>query len=68
MDIDDLEEGRFSKPGKPLLFSRNVVCVDLEGPDLTDLSFIDLPGVSVVFSPLSPLTSIHQRFRDNPKR
>ncbi len=25
-------------------FSRNVVCVDLEGPDLTDLSFIDLPG------------------------
>lgn len=27
-------------------FSRNVVCVDLEGPDLTDLSFIDLPGTS----------------------
>lgn len=27
-----------------LTFSRNVVCVDLEGPDLTDLSFIDLPG------------------------
>ncbi|KAF8921041.1 P-loop containing nucleoside triphosphate hydrolase protein [Mucidula mucida] len=26
-------------------FSRNVVCVDLEGPDLTDLSFIDLPGL-----------------------
>jgi hypothetical protein len=25
-------------------FSRNVVCVDLEGPELTDLSFIDLPG------------------------
>ncbi len=25
-------------------FSRNVVCVDLSGPDLTDLSFIDLPG------------------------
>ncbi|KAH7928503.1 hypothetical protein BV22DRAFT_199383 [Leucogyrophana mollusca] len=31
--------------GKPLPFSRNVVCVDLEGPDLTDLSFIDLPGI-----------------------
>lgn len=29
-----------------LPFSRNVVCVDLEGPDLTDLSFIDLPGES----------------------
>ncbi|KAA1467036.1 P-loop containing nucleoside triphosphate hydrolase protein [Dentipellis sp. KUC8613] len=30
---------------KPLLFSRNVVCVDLQGPDLVDLSFIDLPGL-----------------------
>ncbi|EPQ51165.1 hypothetical protein GLOTRDRAFT_141261 [Gloeophyllum trabeum ATCC 11539] len=29
---------------KTLDFSRNVVCVDLVGPDLTDLSFIDLPG------------------------
>ena len=28
----------------------NVVCVDLEGPDLTDLAFIDLPGVSISFS------------------
>ncbi|KAK0239883.1 P-loop containing nucleoside triphosphate hydrolase protein [Armillaria nabsnona] len=26
-------------------FSRNVVCVDLSGPELTDLSFIDLPGL-----------------------
>ena len=25
-------------------FSRNVVCVDLAGPDLTNLSFVDLPG------------------------
>jgi hypothetical protein len=25
-------------------FSKNVVCVDLSGSDLTDLSFIDLPG------------------------
>lgn len=29
---------------KPLLFSRNVVCVDLQGKDLVDLAFIDLPG------------------------
>ncbi|KAJ7143314.1 P-loop containing nucleoside triphosphate hydrolase protein [Mycena crocata] len=29
----------------PLLFSRNVICVDLEGPDLTDLMFLDLPGI-----------------------
>ncbi|KAF8878222.1 P-loop containing nucleoside triphosphate hydrolase protein [Infundibulicybe gibba] len=31
--------------GTTLLFSRNVVCVDLEGPELTDLSFVDLPGL-----------------------
>ncbi|KAJ7731892.1 P-loop containing nucleoside triphosphate hydrolase protein [Mycena metata] len=29
----------------PLPFSRNVVCVDLEGPELTDLMFLDLPGI-----------------------
>ncbi|EKM56235.1 uncharacterized protein PHACADRAFT_207519 [Phanerochaete carnosa HHB-10118-sp] len=40
------------KPGeKPeisqeqLEFSSNVVCLDLQGPDLPDLSFIDLPGI-----------------------
>jgi hypothetical protein len=30
---------------KSLPFSQNVVCVDLEGPELTDLSFVDLPGM-----------------------
>ncbi|KAI0791138.1 P-loop containing nucleoside triphosphate hydrolase protein [Abortiporus biennis] len=28
-----------------LLFSRNAVCVDLSGPELTDLAFVDLPGI-----------------------
>ncbi|KAJ6557932.1 P-loop containing nucleoside triphosphate hydrolase protein [Mycena capillaripes] len=43
MSPQDLKNGI---PGKePLLFSRNVVCVDLEGPDLTDLMFLDLPGI-----------------------
>lgn len=27
-----------------LPFSRNVVCLDISGPDITDLSFVDLPG------------------------
>ena len=27
-----------------LSFSKNCVCLDLSGPDLTDLSFCDLPG------------------------
>ncbi|KZT07896.1 uncharacterized protein LAESUDRAFT_811749 [Laetiporus sulphureus 93-53] len=30
---------------KPLLFSKNAVCIDLAGPELTDLSFVDLPGI-----------------------
>ncbi|KAF9066276.1 P-loop containing nucleoside triphosphate hydrolase protein [Rhodocollybia butyracea] len=30
---------------KSMPFSQNVVCVDLEGPELTDLSFVDLPGL-----------------------
>ncbi|KDQ60446.1 hypothetical protein JAAARDRAFT_191825 [Jaapia argillacea MUCL 33604] len=34
-----------SEQGKTLSFSKNAVCIDLVGPDLTDLSFIDLPGI-----------------------
>ncbi|KAI8996213.1 P-loop containing nucleoside triphosphate hydrolase protein [Trametes punicea] len=30
---------------KVLAFSRNTICVDLAGPDLVDLSFVDLPGI-----------------------
>ena len=33
---------------KPLAFSRNVICVDLAGPDLGDLSFVDLPGEPLI--------------------
>ena len=44
-DTKSLKPGE--KPGnspKQLEFSNNVVCLDLMGPDLPDLSFIDLPG------------------------
>ena len=34
--------------GNQLQFSRNAVCVDLHGSDLTDLAFIDLPGMQLV--------------------
>ena len=37
---------------KALRFSRNVVCVDLEGPELPDLFFIDIPGRSLLCGPL----------------
>ncbi|KAH9915934.1 P-loop containing nucleoside triphosphate hydrolase protein [Epithele typhae] len=31
--------------GKSLPFSRNVICVEVSGPDLADLWFVDLPGI-----------------------
>ncbi|OJT11810.1 Interferon-induced GTP-binding protein Mx [Trametes pubescens] len=42
-----LEDGWQEKvKGKqPLRFSQNIVCIELTGPDLTDLSFVDLPGI-----------------------
>ncbi|KAI0650980.1 P-loop containing nucleoside triphosphate hydrolase protein [Trametes meyenii] len=33
------------KGRKALAFSRNTICVDLAGPELVDLSFVDLPGI-----------------------
>lgn len=41
-----LEDGWQEKvKGKqPLRFSQNIVCIELTGPELTDLSFVDLPG------------------------
>ena len=35
----------YSNPNT-LKFSKNVVCLDISGPDLTELSFVDLPGSS----------------------
>ncbi len=44
-DTSSLKAGE-KPPGssKQLAFSNNVVCMDLHAPDVTDLSFIDLPG------------------------
>ncbi|KAJ7800360.1 P-loop containing nucleoside triphosphate hydrolase protein [Mycena olivaceomarginata] len=43
MNPQDLKDGI---PGHDSLpFSRNVICVDLKGPELTDLMFLDLPGI-----------------------
>ena len=36
---------------RELTFSKNCVSLDISGPELTDLSFCDLPGTT--FSPLS---------------
>ncbi|KAI0673304.1 P-loop containing nucleoside triphosphate hydrolase protein [Trametes maxima] len=37
--------GKANGRRKALAFSRNTICVDLAGPDLVDLSFVDLPGI-----------------------
>ncbi|KAI0681580.1 P-loop containing nucleoside triphosphate hydrolase protein [Earliella scabrosa] len=42
--MSDDELRRLAAP-KTALFSKNVVCIDLSGPDLVDLSFVDLPGI-----------------------
>ncbi|KZT66610.1 hypothetical protein DAEQUDRAFT_695305 [Daedalea quercina L-15889] len=44
MSVDSLDDAGAAQ-AKRLAFSRNVVCIDLAGPDLTDLSFVDLPGI-----------------------
>lgn len=54
-DTKSLKQGE--KPAesiKQLAFSSNVVCLDLSAPDVTDLSFIDLPGK------ILPLVSLHK--------
>ena len=44
-DTSSLKPGeRPSGSLRQLQFSNNVVCLDLAGPDIIDLSFIDLPG------------------------
>ena len=39
------EPGHQLPGNQSLKFSKNVVCVELAGPDLADLSFVDLPGL-----------------------
>lgn len=46
---------------KQLQFSRNVVCLDLSGPDVTDLSFIDLPVSQFTRVPTSHVLIINAR-------
>ncbi|THH32770.1 hypothetical protein EUX98_g1377 [Antrodiella citrinella] len=43
MSVEEMKSA--SKKLAMLKFSKNVVCVDLSGPELTDLAFVDLPGI-----------------------
>ena len=52
-DLVDFETKSLAPREKPpgsarqLAFSNDVVCLDLQGPDVTDLAFIDLPGIAL---------------------
>ncbi|KAG6918468.1 hypothetical protein DXG01_014095 [Tephrocybe rancida] len=41
---EDLTGPHFDS-SRSLKFSRDTICIDLEGPELTDLDFVDLPGL-----------------------
>ncbi|KAJ7615866.1 P-loop containing nucleoside triphosphate hydrolase protein [Roridomyces roridus] len=43
MNLQELKE-TLQDP-KTAQFSKNFVCIDLEGPELTDVQFVDLPGI-----------------------
>ncbi len=64
-DTSSLKPGE--KPNgsaKQLAFSNNVVCMDLQAPDVTDLSFIDLPGLYPhILIEFVPLTILMLAFR-----
>lgn len=49
MELEEVRRSTDPKTtgAKALAFSRNTICVDLAGPDLVDLSFVDLPGTFV---------------------
>ena len=37
-----------SRGENELQFSRNTICIDLSGPHMVDLAFVDLPGVLIL--------------------
>lgn len=53
--------------GNQLPFSSNVVCVDVWGPDVPDLSFVDLPGGCLYDLAYREIDSFFV-YRDYPKR
>ena len=44
-DVDKLVEEEISGEAKVVGFSKNVVRLDVSGPGLVDVTFIDLPGI-----------------------
>lgn len=42
-----------------LAFSRNIICLDITGKDVVNLSFVDLPGELLFIQSLPSLTFIY---------
>ena len=51
-----------------LKFSRNTVCVQLSGPELTDLAFVDLPGNFSMKNVFWSLITKLSTYRYHPER
>lgn len=60
--ILSVKESDLQNYPRQLPFSSNVVCVDVWGPDVPDLSFIDLPGLSMIRH-LPKIIGAHQSHR-----
>ena len=70
IDIDDDSLATLLASTQVAPFSRNVVCIDLSGPGLPNLSFIDLPGTThVCWDDVDlPLMAYLQHCRYHPER
>lgn len=66
LDTSSLDQGE-KPPGsdRQLSFSNNVVCMDLSGPEVIDLSFIDLPGPPNLTSYVINTYTLHFADRDH---
>ncbi|KIJ53719.1 hypothetical protein M422DRAFT_222407 [Sphaerobolus stellatus SS14] len=45
VDPQQFLDGSYTNPNNKMNFSTNCVCVEIKGPNVTDLSFCDLPGL-----------------------
>ncbi|GAA6041177.1 hypothetical protein JCM8097_004154, partial [Rhodosporidiobolus ruineniae] len=73
LDLSD-EQVRLAKEGHApsasngqLSFSTNLVCLDISGPSIADLAFVDLPGIISNSDNTDDITLIESMVRDNIK-
>ena len=47
IDPQQFLDGSYTNPNNKMNFSANCVCLEIKGPNVTDLSFCDLPGTDL---------------------